>query len=254
MGSLILCHEKRAKQPYEITRVHKEIHTIEELCYYICSNPYLIDYTLVNKQLCDWISEELEMEELARELKSILRKHGSTEQFVMTILKESAIYASQELIRVEDVLLQLKNLKEAERQKYKADNLLQSQETEAAILGYLSIIHGEHDETLDTRFYGRVYGCLGAAYGRLFLYEEAAKNYEAAFQICEEESMLYGYIYCCYRYMSGEQYRELLSKSEIYRKMNSLIEEQINSSKEEAASVDIQKALSDYKQKYRKAF
>lgn len=29
------------------------------------------------------------------------------------------------------------------------------------------------------------------------LYEEAAKMYEAAFQICEEESMRRAYLYCC---------------------------------------------------------
>ena len=47
MGSLILCHKKRAKRPFEISRVHMRIYTIEELCYYICNNLYLIDYTRV---------------------------------------------------------------------------------------------------------------------------------------------------------------------------------------------------------------
>ena len=34
MGSLILCYKKKARQPYEITRIHRKIYTIEELCYY----------------------------------------------------------------------------------------------------------------------------------------------------------------------------------------------------------------------------
>ena len=63
MGSLILCHKKRARQPYVISRVHMKIYTIEELCYYICNNLYLIDYTIINQQLCDWIGRELDMEE-----------------------------------------------------------------------------------------------------------------------------------------------------------------------------------------------
>lgn len=54
MGSLILCHKKRAKRPFEISRVHMRIYTIEELCYYICNNLYLIDYTIVNERLCRW--------------------------------------------------------------------------------------------------------------------------------------------------------------------------------------------------------
>ena len=57
MGSLILCHKKRAKRPFEISRVHMRIYTIEELCYYICNNLYLIDYTIVNERLCRWVGD-----------------------------------------------------------------------------------------------------------------------------------------------------------------------------------------------------
>ena len=66
MGSLILCHKKRAKQPYEITRVHIRVYTIEELCYYVCNNLYLIDHTIMNPQLCQWIRTELSLPRLAQ--------------------------------------------------------------------------------------------------------------------------------------------------------------------------------------------
>ena len=65
MGSLVLCHDKHAAHPYEITRIHCKIFTIEELCYYLCNNLYLIDYTIMNEQLCAWLDEELGMHDLA---------------------------------------------------------------------------------------------------------------------------------------------------------------------------------------------
>lgn len=68
--------------------------TIEELCYYICNNLYLIDYTMVNRQLCNWIDKELELPKLAEKLREELRQNGSMEQFVLTILRESTIYAT----------------------------------------------------------------------------------------------------------------------------------------------------------------
>ena len=71
MGSLILCHKKKAKHPYEISRIHMRIYTIEELCYYFCNNLYLVDYTIINRQLCDWLDEELELYSLADELRAI---------------------------------------------------------------------------------------------------------------------------------------------------------------------------------------
>ena len=51
MGNLILCHDRHAAHPYEITRIHCRIFTIEELCYYLCNNLYLIDYTIMNERL-----------------------------------------------------------------------------------------------------------------------------------------------------------------------------------------------------------
>ena len=45
MGSLILCHRKHAVRPYDITRIHRKIYTIEELCYYLCNNLYLRGFT-----------------------------------------------------------------------------------------------------------------------------------------------------------------------------------------------------------------
>ena len=42
MGSIILCHKKKAKRPYEISRINRRVYTIEELCYYLCNHLYLI--------------------------------------------------------------------------------------------------------------------------------------------------------------------------------------------------------------------
>ena len=71
MGSLILCHSKRAKRPYEISRVHMRIYTIEELCYYLCNNLYLIDYTIMNRRLCDWLEDELGLAKMAEDLRRV---------------------------------------------------------------------------------------------------------------------------------------------------------------------------------------
>ena len=86
MSSLILCHKKKAKNAYEIARIHRKIYTIEELCYYLCNHLYLIDYTLMNESLCDWIRDELELSELSDKLCILVEENSSIEQFIMTIL------------------------------------------------------------------------------------------------------------------------------------------------------------------------
>ena len=97
MGSLILCHKKKAKHPYEISRIHMRIYTIEELCYYFCNNLYLVDYTIINRQLCDWLDEELELYSLADELRAILDQNGPAEQFLLTVLSHASIYSASEI-------------------------------------------------------------------------------------------------------------------------------------------------------------
>lgn len=134
MGSLILCHDQHAAHPYEITRIHCKIFTMEELCYYLCNNLYLIDYTIMNEQLCGWLEEDIGKRELADQLRDVIRMRGSVEKFVLTILKSSGIYKEAEMIRIQNVLERLKNQKDIERQKYKGDNLLESGEVEEAIL------------------------------------------------------------------------------------------------------------------------
>ena len=252
MSSLILCHKKKAKQPYEIARIHRRIYTIEELCYYLCNHIYLIDYTIMNERLCDWLEEELELNELADNLRTLVAQNGAIEQFVVTILAYSSIYTTGELKQIQDVLETLKNQRPVEKQKYKADNLLQSGSVKSAIMAYQEIIHGERDESLDGKFYGRVYGCLGAAYGRLFLYEEAAKMYEAAFQICEEETMLKAYLFACRNYLSKEEYRNLLKRSQVYMNLDMLLAEEVKEIEDSVQVLQYGDTLENWKNQYRR--
>lgn len=252
MGSIILCHKKKAKRPYEVSRINRRIYTIEELCYYLCNHLYLIDYTIMNEQLCEWLDVELGLNELAENLRQLLSQSGSVEQFVVTILAHSSIYTTGELKRIQTVLEKLKNQKPIEKQKYKADNLLQGGEIKQAILIYRSILDGERDESVERKFYGYIYGCMGAAYGRMFLYEEAAKMYEKAFQICEEESMLRAYVYACYQYMSEQEYKTLLQKSTVFQTMDFQIKEEMYEVEQSLRFSLEDDTLEKWKENYRK--
>ena len=136
------------------------------------------------------LEEELELYELADELRSQLEQNGPVEQFLLTVLSHSSIYSPAEITRIHNVLERLKSQNEVEREKYKADNLLQTGEYASAILVYQGIVNKEWDETVGKEFYGQVYGCLGAAYGRMLLYEEAASMYEKGFRVSQDTKML----------------------------------------------------------------
>ena len=253
MGSLVLCHDRHAVRPYEITRIHCKIFTIEELCYYLCNNLYLIDYTIMNEALCTWLDEELGMADLADQLRDVMRLRGTVEKFVLTILKYSRIYREPQMIRIQNVLERLKNQKDIERQKYKGDNLLESGEIEEAVLVYQSILNGEKDESVDDKFYGRIYAGLGAAYGKMFLYQESAKMYDRAYQICEDKNLLKPYLYASYKYMSMEEYHILLTKHEDYVEINAEMRREIDEIKENQQPEPNGELLEKWKHQYRRS-
>lgn len=229
MGSLILCSKKKAKHPYEITRIHRRIYTIEELCYYLSNNLYLVDYTIMNEQFCRFLDMELQMHELAAQLKQALLDRCSVEFFIMSIMEASGIYRASEINHIAGVLDKLKDQKEIERQKYKADNLLSSGEAEEAVLVYQMLLRKEKDDTVSDRFYGKVYASLGAAYGRLFLYEEAMEMYDKGFQICNDPAMLKAYLYAASRVLPDKEYRLFLAKSDVFEEMDKVIQQEISS-------------------------
>ena len=46
MSGYILCQVKKAEKPFYIENISTNIYSIEELCYYLSNNLYLIDYTI----------------------------------------------------------------------------------------------------------------------------------------------------------------------------------------------------------------
>ena len=54
-----LCLQAQAKRPYFIENIRTEIYSLEELCFYLYHNVCLIDETIMNEKLCDWIRDEL---------------------------------------------------------------------------------------------------------------------------------------------------------------------------------------------------
>ena len=252
MGSLIRCHKKKARQPYYVEGIHKNIFTIEELCYFLSHNLYLVDYTIMDERLCNWIFEELKLSELAKSLSRLIEESAGVETFVMQVLSYGSIYTTGELAKIQQVLEKLKNQKTVEKKKLKADSLLSNGSISQAIRIYKAILSEEEDESVERKFYGYVYANLGAAYGRMFLYQEAAKMYLQAFQICEKTYMLQAYLYACRNCLTAEEYQKLLMKNEVYLKLDEQTMMEMQDVKEQDFGSLDSSVIEEWKDTYRK--
>ena len=99
MSGYILCKAPMAATPYYIKNTGTNIYSIEELCYFLHRNLYLVDENLMNAGLCRWIGQELGMKELNRRLAFLLERGAvPMEDFLCEILR-SINYLSQEEMR-----------------------------------------------------------------------------------------------------------------------------------------------------------
>jgi len=208
----------------------------------------------MNRRLCDWLEDELELADMAETLRRELDQNASLSEFVLTILKGSIIYAPLEITKIQNLLEQLQNQKDVEKAKYKADTLLKAGEYESALLVYQSVVNGEWDDSVDKTFYGRIYGCIGTAYGNLFLYEEAAAAYKEAYRICEEPDMLKAYLYCCQKFMPEADYTKMLSGNPAALAMSSRVKEEIEKVKRDVDMGIKAKELKKWKKAYRNSW
>ena len=216
MGSVILCHSKKANKPFYLSDINLNIYTIEELCFYLCNNLYLLNHSILNKELCSWIDEELDMNHLAGNLIQTLPSQ-SLVRFVVTILSYIGFCDEDELEEIQHTLLSLKDQTEEEQRKKKADNLLNNGKYESAIREYERILKKSHSDKLGNDFYGRVHHNKGVAYAKQFLFEEAAVEFHEAWRLSEKTECLREYLSACYLYLKPEQFEALVASDEAYR-------------------------------------
>ena len=73
MSGYILCQVKKAEKPFYIENISTNIYSIEELCYYLYNNLYLVDSSLISSKLCTWLEEELTNVEISSLIGDFLR-------------------------------------------------------------------------------------------------------------------------------------------------------------------------------------
>ena len=97
--SYILCRTKPADTPFYIENISTNIYSIEELCFYLFNNLYLVDETILNGKLCDWLQNVLGLTALSKKVRSLLEQKAPVGQILMPIFKE-IYYLSHEEMRI----------------------------------------------------------------------------------------------------------------------------------------------------------
>lgn len=123
MAGYILCQTPVAREAYFIENIQMNIYSLEELCYYLRRNLYLVDETLMGEELAYWISNELKLPGLGAKIRARLGKKtgagtgkelgaGKTpgiEEFLFPIFKEINYLPYEELKLLSQEILTYQN-------------------------------------------------------------------------------------------------------------------------------------------------
>lgn len=198
LGGLIYCSQTLAKNPYYIQNISRNIYSIEELCYYLCNNLYLIDQNIKSEMLCQWIENEIGMKKLAAKLRQLVFGYGTDSMFVGYILRSIQYCEEEKIKEIEEILEQLNNKSEHEKRKIRADRLFQNGKYRKSLMEYRKIIEETSERNTPKEFYGKIYHNIGVIYGKMFLFQEAMEAFKKANEVLNDEESKNAMNWCLY--------------------------------------------------------
>lgn len=203
-----LCLLEQAKRPYYIENIRTSIYSLEELCFYLYNNICLIDETIMNEKLCDWIRDELHLAKLYRQLYEQLEKKDGAAFFVTPIFREAGYLTATEMREFQEQLARLEVQNTDMKQKLRGDYLVKEKMFARAVWEYRQILKRKNPGKLGTQFYAAVWNNLGSAYAGLFRFEQAAESFRESYDLMQTKETFRKYVSALSLSMPKEQYQE----------------------------------------------
>lgn len=229
MSGYILCREPMAEIPYYIENIGINIYSVEELCYYLYRNLHLVDDSLMNMGLCQWINEELGMKELARKLAPLTEYTPvPLEEFACEVLRSINYLTHEELRSYRNKISALEKQSVPVREKLKADCLMENRKYVYAIRVYRKVLEMVSGRQSSPRFAGSIYHNLGCAYSRLFQKEEALECFELAYERLHSRDSLKHYLLAYSNARTPIEYESRLAELRVDDQTRKQIQDEIS--------------------------
>lgn len=175
MGRMWICEGRLAERPLLIN-ASVSLYSFEELCYYLYHNAESVEESFYNEEFCRWIAQELDMPQLAEQLRDGIEKGKSGGFCMEQILTAGGLYSHKEISAAVSIVQSMESTGPAQRAKLRGDRFLKAGKYRKAWLEYQKALE-EEDDLL---FQSRVWHNMGTMYARQFLFEAAGECYKRA--------------------------------------------------------------------------
>ena len=212
MSKPILCIGSYAENPYHIEKIGRNVYCIEELCYCIVKNAFLLDEESFGSSLFDWIEEECSLVKLSDELRSMYAKKCSMAALAGTILDYVGYNTRKEVDKTEEILRGNAGMDVYQKKLARANFLLKNGRYAMAFREYEFLL--ANTPSIDKRLRARIEHNEGVMYARLFLFDKAARMFLKAYEDGGDKESYYQYLSAVRMDLSNKEYVSFIADND----------------------------------------
>ena len=242
MGRLIETVGRYAEHPYYITQTDTSVYCVEELCFVLCQNTFLLDRGILDPNLAKWLDEECGLRELARPLYTLINQNGSPSTFVGMILEYAHFGSEKKRQETEELVRMSADMDASTRRKHYADHLVANKRPVQAVAEYEKVL--EEIPTMNHVMRSQLLYNKGVAFSRLFSFEEAADAYLAAYQENPaHEEAAFAYLAALRMRFSDEEYVAFIADNPMWHEQSLEVESRMEACRREYEESDERREL-----------
>ncbi|MBO4374074.1 MAG: hypothetical protein J5829_03110 [Lachnospiraceae bacterium] len=225
------CMGKVTGNPFYIEQLCLNIYSFEELMYFIRGNAYILDRTIINESLFDFIGKELGLNDLYEQLKDLYRKDKGLSDHVCAILAYGHYVNEEELEGIRRIIEGNTDVRPFIRRKSRGDFFFQNRNNVAAAEEYSAAIAESDGE--DKRL-APVYHNLAMIYAGSYLFRESAAFFKKEWELTEDGTALKRYLKALKLGVSKEEFESEVLKTDPDPEIFELAKEEIESAGQQA--------------------
>ena len=214
MSRPILCIGTYAKEPYNIERIGRNVYCIEELCYCLVQNAFLLDEESFDRELYDWIDRECSLTRLADELRGMAAKRCSMASIAGTILDYVGYNSKEEVDRTEEILRENAGMDIYKKRLARAEFLM------------------NNTPDIDRVLRARIEHNEGVMYAKLFLFDMAAKMFARAYEHDHNYESYLQYLSAVRMGLTDKEYISFIAENEDAYEASLELEKRMNEASE----------------------
>ncbi len=204
MARVICAVGQQAERPYRLEKIERNVYSMEELCYLLVQSAEILDASLLDPELVDWISSECALPDLAGHLQKYLGKERLLSDFVAAILQYVDFVPEEKEEKTRQIVSSGQGLEPFEKRLTHAGTLRENASPYEALEEYRRLL--EDLPSPERRLRVRALREMGRIYAEQFRFRAAAESFEKAHQLTGSSEIYLEYLACVRLGLSDSEY------------------------------------------------